>query len=119
MRFIKTIDNTIINFDEIYKISYEWDKSNTRLHSYFFLKNGEKLDAFETADSFNLEDSKKEYQFCCLCHCIMNQVLLKNIHEFYSKDKDNIIFDINKYDDSLLNDFLEWAENNIDQLVKN
>ena len=110
MKFILTINWTLISVEEILKIEYEEDSSRNRYTSYFILKNGDKHDVHDTPNSFNVDDDK-EYILCSWCHRTMNIIILKYI----LNEPDKIIF-IDQMEDKFWEDFIEMCRNNLDKL---
>ena len=110
MKFILTINWTLINVEEILKIEYEEGSLLNRYHSYFILKNDDKHEVYDSPDLFNVDDDK-EYLFCPWCHRTMNIIILKYI----LTDPDKIIF-IDQMEDKFWEDFLEVCRNNLNKL---
>ena len=96
MKFIKTICNNLINFDDVYKIVYELYEQD-RYYSYFYLRNGEKHDVFDWPEIFKIED--KEIKFDAQCYSIVNDLVLDKIITFF--EDHNGIFDMNTADKSI------------------
>lgn len=110
MKFVRTINWTIINLDEVSYIDYETvdhgSKNREHVYPYFHLKNGLKLDAFESPDSFTIEENGQEYEFCCKCCTIYTEILLDAI----LKSTPGVIFDIESNEDQMWDRFIEWAK---------
>ncbi len=110
MKFILTIDWTFINVQEIIKISHESDDS---IDSYFYLKNGEKYQIFESVNSFTIDECI--YVFCEWCHMTMNKFVIDYITNFLSSE--DTILDINQEDKSIWDEFTLFARDNIESLT--
>jgi len=114
MKFIKTINWTLINFDEISKINYEnCEKNHDIYYGYFYLKNGDKMDIYEYPDNFSVDD-EKEYYFCAACCMKINEIILKRALAM----QDNSILDICEIEDEIWLEFIEWVRPNINSLSK-
>lgn len=112
MKFIKTINGTFINTNEIYKVRHEHDEELDKFYSYFYLNNGEKYDVYYCPDIFQIDNSV-DYEFCHVCHIAINEIILKKIQAV-----DNVIVDIDKLEGELWEFFIEWCRGNGSQLHK-
>lgn len=108
MKFIKTINWTLINLEQVIKIDYvnENDASNS-YYGYFHLKNGDKLDCYEYPNCFNL-NNEVVYLFDADCCIKINELLLKEVLMM----DDNNIYDVSENEDRLWEEFMTWAQEN-------
>ena len=110
MKYILTINWTLINFDEVAKIEYENNENLDRWYSYFILKNGEKYDAHDAPDYFQV-DGEQDYLFCAWCHKTFNVLLLNYIYK-------NDFTDIEKIQDELWEEFIEKCRDVLPSIEK-
>ena len=111
MKFIQTSNWVLINVEEIVKIEYEQhDVRSNRYDSYFYLKDGEKHEAFESLDTFQIDDDT-EYYFDAWCHKTYSIILLTWILE----NGEHIIC-VDETDEVLWPIFLDECRLNIDKL---
>lgn len=113
MNFIKTINYEFINWNDVSIIGYE--NEGSIIYSYFYLKNGQKFDAYESVNYFDL-DKDEEYEFCCMCHAKYIEILIEwiNIH---FRDPESI-FDVELFDSIIQDNFIKWARENTEKLRK-
>jgi hypothetical protein len=114
MKFIKTINWSLINLEEVTKIDYVNESNNAdNYYGYFHLKNGDKLDCYEYPNFFNFEvDDPKSYLFCAHCCMKINELLLNDVLNM----ADNCIYDVSENEDKLWEIFINWAKQNKDKL---
>jgi hypothetical protein len=107
MNFIKTICWKFINWNDISFCCYRKDDDErNRIYPYFFLKNGEKIDAFDACDIFIIEPDGPEFIFCIKCCVIYFEILINNINDFFIKNPSKV-YDIEKHEDELWEEFIE------------
>ena len=108
MNFVKTMTWKFINWNDVSFCEYEKDNDNENgmIYPYFIMKNGEKIDAFETCNTFNIEENGQEYIFCIKCSVIYFEILIYNINLFFTMFP-NRVYDIEKHEDRLWEDFVE------------
>lgn len=117
MRFVKLINYKFINWQEVSHCGIEYDVEGViAIRPYFYLKNGQKFDAFEFPNYFTLDESHHEYIFCEYCCFAYFEILLKNICLSFDEE-DIYIFDIERCEKGLWNNFISWAKH-YDTLVK-
>jgi hypothetical protein len=112
MKFILTINWTLINFNEISKIEYEYNEHQDKYYSYFMLKNGDKYDAHESFHSFQVNDGI-DYLFNAWCHKTFNLILL----DYILLSTESII-KLEDVDNVLWSKFIYICSKNIDKLSK-
>lgn len=116
MNFVRTINWTIFNWDELSHIDYEnvchGSKNREHIYPYFHLKSGIKLDAFESPDSFTLEEDGQEYFFSSKCCTVCSEILLNMI--IISQVDGQMLFDVEANDDKIWDKFIEWAKTQTD-----
>ncbi len=106
MRFIKTINWTFINFDEVYKICHENSTINiNQYYSYMYLKNGEKLDFWDYPDV--IEVSGKDVAVDADDHMKLNEILLNKVCRYFSGNHFGV-FDVEKHEYEIWIEFMEW-----------
>ena len=110
MKFINTITWTLINLEDIYKISCE--DFQDLYHSYFYLRNGEKHEVYDNPVAFELEG--KTYEFCSFCHNVINRIVMSEIMEM----DNNKIFDISFFEDQVWTIFMIYIRKKIDELTE-
>jgi hypothetical protein len=116
MKFVKTITWKIFNWDQLSHCDFKNDEKN--IYPHFFLKNGEKFDAFDPPNVFTLEENGQKYRFCSKCCIVYFELLLTKINENFSGN--GCFFDIEEYEDELWDEFCEWAktEKNLEKYLK-
>lgn len=117
MKYVRTITNCIINFEQVYKIDRE-EGDGGKIYSYFYLNNGEKFDAIDTPDIFMLgsESVEVEYEFCSLCHAEINACIVEIINNYF--EKHTALFSVQDYEEEIWKNFDQWANKNKDELFK-
>ena len=108
MRYIKTINATFINFDEVVKIE----------HEYFYMKNGEKHDVYDCTDFFNLDVGTEEIKFNCEHHIALNEIVLKNIIKYFC-DNTGGIYSIEDNENEIWEEFIEWYKEKLSEQKPN
>lgn len=101
MKFIKTINWSFINFDEVVKIDHEQD-GHSSIYGYFHMKNGEKFDTYDFPNLFNIDD-EKQYFFTGECCAIIHEIILKKLLE---RDAPSL-FSVDSYEDKIWDEFIE------------
>ena len=108
MKFVRTINYCIINWDEVSHVDYENIDDAGRYYPYIHLKNKSKFDFFESVDTFNIEENADEYIFCPKCVTVHSELLLRDIQNSF--DNGLMFYDIEESEDRIWEEFIEWAK---------
>lgn len=112
MKYILTVNWSLLNFDDISKIEYQNYQDVDKYYSYFIMKNGDKYNAHDAPDYFQVDD-QQDYNFCSWCHKTFNVLLLKYI----LRSQDDII-NIDEIQDTLWEEFIEMCRDVLPSLEK-